>query len=111
MNFFKLPVAISSAFLVFATLLTASVASAVQNLQVHTIKTIFAEGYGQAGFYTVGGLTQCLYQVMYIDLNSESGKAQLSLAISAKAANQKIVRMDYVVAPEGQCKLQGMHIE
>ena len=48
---------------------------------------------------------------MYLDLSKESGKAMLSMVLTAKTAKQKVVRIDYDVGSNGICKARGLHIE
>jgi hypothetical protein len=80
--------------------------------ETRTVKRVFAEGATTGGFYTNEGLTQCLYQIMYIKLDTDAGKAHFSMLLSAKAAGQKIVRLDYTVSSSnGQCDLNGLHVE
>jgi len=78
---------------------------------VKTVKRVFSEGASTAGFFSAEGIPQCLYGIMYIDLSKDSGKAQFSMLLSAKAANQKVVRMDYTLGVNGQCNMTGLHVE
>ncbi len=82
-----------------------------QTLETKSIGQVFSEGSSTAGFYTVEGLPQCKYQIMYIDLSDEAGKAQFSMVLSAKAAGQKVVRMDYNLGPDNRCDLTGLHVK
>lgn len=67
-----------------------------------TVRVIFAQGQTIAGFTTNVEeeyldrpekfiSDECDAGVVYIDLGKESGKAQFSMVISAKAANQSII--------------------
>ena len=76
-----------------------------------TVKRIFSEGIASAGFVSNEGMTQCLYGIMYLDLSKESGKAQFSMLLTAKASGQKVVRIDYSTDAIGKCNLSGLHIE
>lgn len=76
-----------------------------------TVKRVFSEGIASAGFMSTEGFSQCLYGIMYLDLGKDSGKAQFSMLLSAKASGQKIVRIDYSVDGIGKCNLSGLHIE
>ena len=97
---------------IFLLLFSSVIASAATLNETRTVKRIFSEGTKTGGFYTVEGLPQCLYQIMYINLETDAGKAQFSMLLSAKAANQKIVRIDYSVhSTNGQCNLSGIHVE
>lgn len=97
--------------LIFILLVMASCQiQAEQLLESRTVSKIFAENGNHAGFYTSEGLTQCLWGIMFIDLSTEAGKAQLSMVLAAKLSNQKIVRMDYTVITQ-KCWLSGLHIQ
>jgi hypothetical protein len=97
---------------IFLLLFISVVASGTTLNETRTVKRLFSEGTKTGGFYTVEGLPQCLYQIMYINLETDAGKAQFSLLLSAKAASQKIVRIDYSVHPtNGHCDLSGIHVE
>ncbi|TQV86559.1 hypothetical protein [Aliikangiella coralliicola] len=101
----------------FMLLMFPSLVFADQLLEAKTVKRIFSESQSTAGFYTVEGLPQCKFQIMYIRLSNsdgtpkESGRAQLSMVMAAKSAKWKIVRMDYTVDSGGSCRLTGLHTE
>jgi len=76
-----------------------------------TVKRVFSEGSTGAGFYTVEGLPECKYSIMYLNLSTESGKAMFSQLLTAKSAGFKVVRIDYSVLASGQCVAGGLHIE
>lgn len=100
-------------FIIFfiASIFSAAVYSETLN-ETRTIKRIFAEGTASGGFYTNEGLPQCLYHIMYLKLDTDTGKAQFSMLLAAKASGQKIVRIDYTVNPSnGKCNLTGFHVE
>lgn len=82
-----------------------------QILRTFTIKQVFSEGTDTAGFYPNEQLTECKYSLMYIKLNTETGKAIFSMVLSAKASRQKIVRIDYSVDADGACIVSGLHIK
>jgi len=98
-------------YLAVVLVFVSTVCTADQLLNTYHISRIFAEGSSQAGFYTSEGLPQCLYEIMYIDLSNEGGKAQFSMALTAKTSNQTIKRLDYIVNTGGACHLTGMHME
>lgn len=97
--------------LIALTIFFSTTLFAEQLSEVRTPNIIFAEGGNVAGFNTKEGLSQCLYQVMYIDLSNEAGKAQLSMVLSAKAAGQKIVRITYYIDTKGMCRVKGLQIQ
>jgi len=76
-----------------------------------TVKRIFSEGSHIAGFYSNEDLPECKWGIMYMDLSKESGKAIFALILSAKAANQKIVRIDYRVSDNETCLINGLHVQ
>jgi hypothetical protein len=96
-------------FLILFSISSASMADQLVN--TYHIKRIFAEGASTAGFYTTEGLPECKWGIMYISLGNEVGKAQLSIALTAKTANQTIKRLDFTVDAAGVCRLTGMHME
>lgn len=96
--------------IIIGLLLFAPACFSEQDLNSKTIMQIFAEGNNTAGFYTKEGLQQCKYQIMYLTLQTETGKAHFAMLLAAKAAGQKVVRMDYSIAESGQCNLNGLHI-
>ncbi|WP_143247566.1 hypothetical protein [Agaribacterium haliotis] len=75
------------------------------------IKRIFSEGSTTAGFYIKESLPECLWGLMYIDLSKESGKAIFSLVLTAKTADQSIVRIDYKKDESGKCLVSALHTE
>ena len=79
--------------------------------EVRTVHRVFSEGDSTAGFYSNEGFPQCKYGIMYLSLSTESGKAQFSMLLMAKAASKKVVRIDYVVDSNQYCKASGLHIE
>jgi len=79
--------------------------------EVRTVHRVFSEGENSAGFYSVEGFSQCKYGIMYLSLATESGKAQFSMLLMAKAASKKVVRIDYTIDSNQYCKVGGLHIE
>jgi hypothetical protein len=77
----------------------------------YTVSRIFAEGASRAGFYPAEGLAECTYGLFYIDLTTESGKAILSLVLTAKSTGQKVVRVDYDTSESETCTVSGLHIQ
>ena len=75
------------------------------------IDKVFAEGATTAGFYTKESLPECLWGIMYISLANESGKAIFSIVLSAKAAGQTVVRIDYTKDAAGKCLAGGLHVQ
>lgn len=95
-------------FVAFA--LFASSVSADTLNRVLTVDRVFSEGTNTAGFYPEEPLTECQYQLFYIDLSKESGRAIFSMVLSAKATGDKIIRVDYTVSSSGTCTVSGLHI-
>ena len=79
--------------------------------EARTVHRVFSEGENGAGFYSVEGFPQCKYGIMYLSLATESGKAQFSMLLMAKAASKKVVRIDYKTDSNQYCKVGGLHIE
>jgi hypothetical protein len=80
----------------------------------YKVRRVITEDPNSAGFYPVEPLDQneCKYGLFYFTLNNESGKAMLALLLSAKAADQRVVRVDYVRnATVGTCHIIGLHVE
>ena len=75
------------------------------------VKRIFSEGSTTAGFYTVEGISECKWGIMYLNLSTESGKGMFSQVLAAKSAGFKVVRIDYTVSTSGTCQASGLHIE
>lgn len=90
-------------YLVFSLILLSNTCFADQLLNTYHIKRVFAEGTAQAGFYTAEALPECKWGIMYIDLSNPTGKVLMSIALTAKATNQVIKRMDYTVSPVSTC--------
>lgn len=68
-----------------------------------TISTIGAEA-GHAYFRVVEPLSvACQYGVIYIDTSTSTGRAQLSLLISARALSQKLSVLAYSQDSTGLC--------
>ena len=80
----------------------------ILNREIHISRT-FAESTSTAGFYTKEPLPECLWGLMYINLASDSGKAIFTMALTAKTANQPVVRIDYVKESNGTCSVRGFH--
>ncbi|MDX1303029.1 hypothetical protein [Photobacterium sp.] len=76
-----------------------------------TVKRVFSEGTTSAGFYTNEGISQCKWGIMYMDLSTESGKAQFSQVLTAKTAGFKVIRIDYTIRSSGTCLASGIHIQ
>ena len=79
--------------------------------EIRTVKRVFSEGTSNAGFYSNEGFPQCKYQIMYLSLATESGKAQFSMLLMAKASSQKVVRIDYTIDSNQYCLVKGLHIK
>lgn len=100
----------------FVILLVANTAIADTLTEVKTISSVFSEGTSTAGFYTVEGLSQCKWGIMYIDMHDVNGNekqaatTQFSMVLVAKTAKLKITRMDYTIASNGTCRLLGLHL-
>jgi len=78
------------------------------------VKQLFSEGTTAGGFYlTETNLAaQCLYGIMYFRLDTDTGKAQFSSLLAAKAAGWRIKRIDYSRdASSGVCSATGIHID
>ncbi|CCN35975.1 conserved hypothetical protein [Vibrio nigripulchritudo SFn27] len=91
-----------------------SVSSALLAAQISTPKTVkrvFSEGATSAGFYTVEGIPECKWGIMYLNLSTEAGKGMFSQVLTAKSAGFKVVRIDYAVSSSGTCQASGLHIE
>ena len=96
--------------IILAILFLASSGShADQLLETFHVSRTFAEGDSTGGFYTQEDLSECKWGLMYIDLSKESGKANFALVLTAKTANQPIVRIDYTVSSSGTCSATGIH--
>ena len=76
------------------------------------VDRIFSEGNAQtAGFYPKESLPECKWGLMYIDLNSESGKAIFSLALMAKTTGLSVVRLNYLKDSSDKCHVTGFHVQ
>lgn len=84
------------------------------------VRVVFAEQSATrgAGFYpNVDISSMCLWGLMYVDLSTAAGRSMLGLLQQAKAMNQSLVRVDYVVDPppsgtsQGTCTVTGLHVE
>ncbi|MDO6708530.1 hypothetical protein [Photobacterium sp. 1_MG-2023] len=75
-----------------------------------TITQVFSEGTTTAGFYTAEGIKDCQWEIMYLDLSTESGKAMFSQVLAAKSAGFKVVRIYYNKKESGTCTATGLHI-
>ena len=75
-----------------------------------SVHKVFAEGNYNGGFYPTEPLPECKWNLMYVDLSTEGGRGMFSLLISAKAADQKLSRIDYEVRDSGTCLIKGLHI-
>lgn len=95
----------------FVLILISSVSLAEQLSTPKTVKRIFTEGSAAAGFYTVEGISECKWGIMYLDLSTEAGKGMLSQVLTAKSTGFKVVRVDYTVSSNGTCQASGLHIE
>lgn len=93
-----------------AALLISSNSYSDQILEPRTVKAIFSEGTASAGFSSNEGFSMCTFGLMYLDLAKESGKAEFSMLLSAKATQQKITRIDYTIT-SGICYITGLHIQ
>lgn len=98
------------ALLIALGLVAALPARADQTLQIYHVLTVFAESGTSAGFFPKEPLPQCLYGIMYIDLSSPAGKANMALVTSAKSMGWAITRMDYTKLPNGTCSLVSLHV-
>ncbi|MDO6580644.1 hypothetical protein Q4491_04730 [Photobacterium sp. 2_MG-2023] len=78
--------------------------------QPFTITQVFSEGTTTAGFYTAEALTGCKWNIMYLDLSTESGKAMFSQVLAAKSAGFKVVRVYYKKNDSETCMATGLHI-
>ncbi len=57
-----------------------------------------------AYFYTAQGFsTSCAYNVMYIDLSTSGGQAELAELITAKSTGATLTRVDYTQHSDGSC--------
>ena len=99
------------AFFILILSLASVGVSADQLQRPFTVKQIFAEGNTTAGFYPYEPLPECKWNIMYLDLTKESGKASFSLLIAAKAASYTIRRIDYTVSSLGTCLASAIHIQ
>jgi hypothetical protein len=76
------------------------------------VKRVFAQGTALAGFYTVESLPECQWGIFYIDLSNDAGRALFSMALTAKASNWEIKRVDYTVdATSATCLASNIHFE
>ena len=98
-------------FIISLLLCLSSFTLADQLYGPYTVKRIFSEGTHTGGFYPNEALPECKWSLMYIDLSKESGKAIFSMLLAAKAANQKIVRIDYSVSAGETCMVSGLHVQ
>ena len=80
-----------------------------QVLNLH-VKQIFSESDSRGGFYLKEGLKDCMWDLLYIDLSKEAGRAQFSLLKEAKIHNWTLVRIDYEKNSNGTCNLTGLHV-
>lgn len=78
--------------------------------QAFTITQTFSEATTTAGFYTAEVLTGCKWNLMYLDLSTESGKAMFSQVLAAKSAGFKVVRIYYKKDDNEKCTATGLHI-
>lgn len=78
--------------------------------QDFTITQVFSEGTTRAGFYTAEALTGCKWNLMYLDLSTETGKAMFSQVLAAKSAGFKVVRIYYKKSDSETCMATGLHI-
>ncbi len=97
--------------ILIAIFLMPTLSQADQLLKTFTVKRVFSEGSHTGGFYPNESLPECKWGLMYVDLSKESGKAIFSLLLSAKAASQSIVRIDYAVSSSGTCMVSGLHTQ
>ena len=76
------------------------------------VRQVFAESDTVAGFFPRDDVSsQCLFGVIYINLGTQAGRAQLSLVMQAKAQGLRVARVDYVKQPNGSCHVTGLHIQ
>lgn len=92
-------------------LLVGSTANAGQFLGSYHVKTTFVEGAQTAGLTATEIFVGCLFNIVYIDLGTVAGRAQLALAMSAKVSGQAITRVDYTIDAGGKCFASGLHVE
>ncbi|MBL4589099.1 MAG: hypothetical protein JKY11_03345 [Alphaproteobacteria bacterium] len=94
--------------------LVSSDAFAAKFEETRHVKRVFTESNNIAGFYTVEGLPQCVYGIMYIDLSTDTGRALFSIVLTAKSLNWEIRRMDYYLTNETygtRCNITTIHAE
>lgn len=75
------------------------------------VKSLFSENAQAAGVFVQEGFPGCLYDLMYIDLGTTAGKAQLALLTSAKMGGWVVTRLDFTRTSNGACWLYGVHVE
>lgn len=89
----------------------AAPALAEQKSSLH-VRRIFTESAATAGFLPIEDISaDCLWGLMYIDLSTQAGRAQLALVMQAKVQNLVLARVDYSKNPNGTCSVYGIHVE
>lgn len=86
---------------------TAAFGATQANLSISALGVQFNNGY--VTFVQALG-TPCSFNVMFIDLLTEGGKARYATLLSAKAARLPIVRIDYTKDASGTCFLELVEI-
>lgn len=80
-----------------------------QRADLHVMR-VFTESATTGGFYPAESI-DCLWNLLYIDLSTPSGRGQLALLMQAKAQNLRVARLDYNKNPDGTCSVWGIHVE
>lgn len=92
MNFIH-KVAIILAF--FSTILSQAAQAAIDNNM--NISNIGAQGNKGYMMFSTSPSQTCAYQTIYIDLQTEGGKAMYATALSAHLSGKRVTRVEYSV--------------
>lgn len=95
-----------------STILFTSYSFGAEVENYRSITKLAAEA-SQRGYFRVEEQlnVSCKYNVIYFDLNTDVGKAQLSLLMTAKIAGKEITTLAYNVAADTTCTLSTVEIE